>query len=111
MNDELVFEYQTEKWGKETAFEVKTTPVGDGVVELEAQLVDEKGTRCLDSRVFVYFDIAGDGELIQNQGTATGSRKVQARNGRAQIRVRTKQGTSCVAVKADNVQTSFVMVK
>jgi beta-galactosidase len=111
LNDELVFEYQTEKWGKETAFEVKTTPVGDGIVEVEAQLVDEKGTRCLDSRIFVYFDIAGDGELIQNQGTATGSRKVQARNGRAQIRVRTNQGTSCVAVKADGVQTSFEMVK
>jgi beta-galactosidase len=111
LNDELVFEYQTEKWGKETAFEVKTTPVGDGIVEVEAQLVDEKGTRCLDSRIFVYFDIAGDGELIQNQGTATGSRKVQARNGRAQIRVRTNQGTSCVAVKADGVQTSFEMLK
>ena len=111
LNDELVFEYQTEKWGKETAFAVKTTPVGDGIVEVEAQLVDEKGTRCLDSRIFVYFDIAGDGELIQNQGTATGSRKVQARNGRAQIRVRTNQGTSCVAVKADGVQTSFEMVK
>ena len=108
LNDELFFEYQTEKWGKETAFEVKTTSVGDGIVEVEAQLVDEKGVRCLDSGLFVYFDIAGDGELIQNQGTATGSRKVQARNGRAQIRVRTKQGTSCVAVKAENVQTSFV---
>ena len=111
LNDELVFEYQTEKWGKETAFAVKTTPVGDGIVEVEAQLVDEKGTRCLDSRIFVYFDIAGDGDLIQNQGTATGSRKVQARNGRAQIRVHTNQGTSCVAVKADGVQTSFEMVK
>ena len=111
LNDELVFEYQTEKWGKGTAFKVKNTPVGDGVVEVEAQLVDEKGTRCLDSRIFVYFDIAGDGELIQNQGTVTGSRKVQARNGRAQIRVRTNQGTSCVAVKADHVQTSFVTIK
>ena len=107
----MVFEYQTEKWGKETAFKVKNTSVGDGVVEIEAQLVDEKGTRCLDSRIFVYFDIAGDGELIQNQGTVTGSRKVQARNGRAQIRVRTNQGTSCVAVKADHVQTSFVTIK
>lgn len=57
------------------------------------------------------FDIAGDGELIQNQGTATGSRKVQARNGRAQIRVRTQGGTSCVAVKADKVQTSFITVQ
>ncbi len=109
--DELTFEYQTEKWGKETAFQVKTTPIADGIVEVDAQFVDDKGIRCLDSREFVYFNIAGDGDLIQNQGTVTGSRKVQARNGRAQIRVRTHQGTSCVAVKADNVQTSFITVK
>ena len=111
LTDELAFEYQTEKWGKETAFKVKVTPQGNGITEVEAQLVDEKGVKCLDSRVFVYFDIAGDGELIQNQGTVTGSRKVQARNGRVQIRVRTNQGTSCVAVKANNVQTSFITVK
>lgn len=111
LTDELTFEYQTEKWGKETAFQVKTTPIADGIVEVDARFVDDKGIRCLDSRKFVYFDIAGDGDLIQNQGTVTGSRKVQARNGRAQIRVRTHQGTSCVAVKADNVQTSFITVK
>lgn len=111
LTDELTFEYQTEKWGKESAFEVKASPKENGMVEVEAQLVDEKGIRCLDSRIFVYFDIAGDGELIQNQGTVTGSRKVQARNGRAQIRIRTNGGTSCVAVKADKVQTSFIKVK
>lgn len=111
LTDELTFEYQTEKWGKESAFQVKTTPISDGIIEVEAQLVDNKGVRCLDSRKFVYFDIAGDGELIQNQGTAIGSRKVQARNGRVQIRVRAHQGTSCVAVKADHVQTSFITVK
>ena len=109
--DELSFEYQTEKWGTEHAFRVTSTPKEDGIVEVEAQLVDSNGIRCLDSRVFVSFDIAGDGELIQNQGTATGSRKVQARNGRAQIRVRTQGGTSCVAVKADKVQTSFITVQ
>ncbi|KAA4712392.1 DUF4982 domain-containing protein, partial [Bacteroides intestinalis] len=109
--DELSFEYQTEKWGKEHAFRVTSTSNEDGIVEVEAQLVDSNGIRCLDSRVFVSFDIAGDGELIQNQGTATGSRKVQARNGRAQIQVRTQGGTSCVAVKADKVQTSFITVQ
>lgn len=109
--DELTFEYQTEKWGMAKAFLVNTTPVEDGIVEVNAQLVDEKGIRCLDSQEFIYFDIAGDGELIQNQGTASGSRKVQARNGRAQIKVRTHGGTSCVAVKADNVPTSFVTIE
>ena len=49
--------------------------------------------------------------MIRNQGTVTGSRKIQARNGRAQILVQTHQGTSCVAVKANNVQTSFITVK
>lgn len=111
LTDELTFEYQTEKWGKEAAFNVTSKPNGEGVVAIEAQLIDEGGTRCLDSETFVHFEIAGDGELIQNQGTATGSRKVQARNGRAQISVRTHRGTSCVAVKADNVQTSFITVK
>lgn len=109
--DEIRFEYQTAKWGKETDFKIVTKDLGDGIVEVEAQLVDAAGVRCLDSKSFVYFDIAGDGELIQNQGTACGSRKVQARNGRAQIRVRTNQGVSCVAVKAQDVHTAFVTVK
>lgn len=109
--DELEFEYQTEKWKKEHAFEVVSIPQNDGTVEIEAQLVDVNGIKCLDSRIFVSFDISGDGELIQNQGTVTGSRKVQARNGRAQIRVRTKSGISCVAVRADNVKTSFITVR
>lgn len=111
LTDELTFEYQTEKWGKATAFQVKATPLKSGIIKVEAQLVDDKGIRCLDSREFIYFDIAGDGKLIQNQGTVTGSRKIQARNGRAQILVQTHQGTSCVAVKANNVQTSFITVK
>lgn len=109
--DELTFEYQTEKWGKVVALNVTTKTIEEGVVEVEAQLVDEKGVRCLDSSTFIHFDIAGDGELIQNRGTATGSRKVQAGNGRARIRVRTHRGTSCVAVKADSVPTSFITVK
>lgn len=111
LTDELTFEYQTAKWGEATAFQVQSTPLENGMVMVEAQLVDDKGVRCLDSRAFIYFDIAGDGTLVQNQGTVTGSRKVQARNGRAQILVRTQQGTSCVSVRADNVQTSFITVK
>lgn len=111
ITDELTFEYQTEKWGKESAFTLIAIPKGEGLVEIQAQLIDEQGVRCLDSRKVVHFDIAGDGELIENQGTVTASRKVQARNGRAQITVRTHEGTSCVAVKADRVSTSFITVK
>ena len=65
--------------GKSYCFQVKATPLKSGIIKVEAQLVDDKGIRCLDSREFIYFDIAGDGKLIQNQGTVTGSRKIQAR--------------------------------
>ena len=39
LSDELSFEYQTEKWGKEHAFKVTSTPREDGTVEIEAQLM------------------------------------------------------------------------
>lgn len=111
LTDDLIFEYQTEKWGEESGFVVQTTPRANGIVGIEVQLVDKDGVKCLDSKKTITFGLAGDGELIQNQGTVTGSRKVQARNGRAQISVRTNQGVSCVSVQADNVQTSFITVK
>lgn len=79
--------------------------------EVSAQLLDTNGVRCLDSRMFVHFEIAGDGELIQNQGTAMGSRKVQACNGRAGIRVRQPKGKSVVAVKAEGIPTVTLLIE
>ena len=57
------------------------------------------------------FGLTGDGALIQNQGTSVGSRKVQAQNGRARIRVRLNGGVSYVSVKAEGVATAFLQIK
>ena len=46
----------------------------------------KNGVRCLDSQAYVEFSMVGDGRLIQNQGTSTGSRRVQAYNGRAYVK-------------------------
>ena len=109
--DEISFEYQTEKWGAEARIQLTARPCGDGLYEVSAQVLDGKGIRCLDSRIPVAFEIAGDGALIQNQGTAMGSRKVQARNGRAGIRIRQEKGESVVAVKAEGIPTAFITIK
>lgn len=111
ITDEISFEYQTEKWGAEARMQLTATPCGDDLFEISAQLLDTNGVRCLDSRMFINFEIAGDGELIQNQGTAMGSRKVQACNGRAGIRVRQPKGKSVVAVKAEGIPTETCLVE
>jgi beta-galactosidase len=51
------------------------------------QICDEKGIPCLDSDHWIEFSLIGEGRLHQNLGTATGSSRIQAANGRASIRL------------------------
>ena len=82
LTDEITCEYQTAKWG--TPAQIRLS-YADGLVT--AQICDKQGIPCLDSKDWVEFSIIGDGRMIQNQGTATGSRRIQAANGRASIRI------------------------
>lgn len=54
------------------------------------------------------FGLAGDGELIDNSGTSSGSPYVQLYNGRAIIRIKTKQGKSVVSAKVEGIPTAFI---
>ena len=108
VTDEIVQEYQTAKWGKEAVATLSVVSREGDTVLLEAQFLDKDGVRCLDSKKYIEFEIAGDGLLIQNQGTSTGSRKVQAYNGRACIKVNLNKGKSMVAVKAEGIPTAFM---
>lgn len=108
VTDEISQEYQTAKWGKEASMQLSVISREGDTVLLEAQLFDKDGIRCLDSKKYIEFEHAGDGTLIQNQGTSTGSRKVQAYNGRARIKVKLNNGKSIVAVKSDNLPTVFL---
>ena len=82
LTDEITCEYLTAKWGKPA--QVKLS-YADGLVT--AQICDAKGVPCLDSKDWIEFSIIGNGRGYQNQGTATGSRRIQAANGRASVRV------------------------
>jgi beta-galactosidase len=59
----------------------------------------------------VRFALAGDGELIQNLGTSTGSRQVELYNGRALIRARMAKGEAVVSVSAEKLGTAFVTLR
>jgi beta-galactosidase len=109
--DEIRFRYQTEKWDKPVNLLLREAGRDGNTVTLEARLVDAKGVQCLDARRAVRFALAGDGELIQNLGTSTGSRQVELYNGRAIIRARMKRSEAVVSVSAEKLPSAFLTVK
>lgn len=112
ISDSITFSYETRQWGNPSNLSTKITRCGDGIVQLEVQLTDSKGVPCLDSKDWIYFGLEGDGKLIDDQGTNIGSRKIQAYNGRAIIRIETKHGKSIASASssAAGVKTVFVPI-
>jgi beta-galactosidase len=107
VSDEIRFHYQTAKWGKPDHLTLGEIGRTVDRVTLEARIFDASGVPCLDARNVVRFSLAGDGELIQNLGTAGGSRKVELANGRATIGVRLARGAVAVSVSTDGLPTAI----
>jgi beta-galactosidase len=106
--DEISQLYQTTKWGKPAKLVLQNIADADGKITIEAKLLDANNVLCLDAKYYVEFDLTGDGKLIDNQGTSSGSRKVQLYNGRAVISFFTHGGKSIASVKSDGIPTVFL---
>jgi beta-galactosidase len=107
IGDSITFTYQTAKWSKPAKLLLEKTGEENGIATLLVKLLDEKGVPCLDAANWIRFGLAGDGKLIDNQGTPSGSRFVQAYNGRAVIRVQTNNGKSVISAKCEGLTTVF----
>jgi beta-galactosidase len=105
VQDELRFKYQTQKWGKPTRLTLQKISEANGLTTVEAKLYDAQGVQCLDAVNWVDFSLAGAGKLLDDLGTSTGSRKVQAYNGRAIIRLQAQPGKTAVAVQSPGLET------
>jgi len=111
VTDEIAFLYQIETWDKPAELRLteksRAATTGKETVTLEAKLYDAKGILCLDGRNRVRFTIAGAGTLIDNRGTAKGSRVVELYNGRAEITLVHNNGASVVAVDTQGIRPAF----
>ncbi len=107
VTDSINFNYQTEKWGKPAALLLEKISDENGIATIQVKLLDNKGVQCLDAANWIRFSLAGDGKLIDNQGTSSGARYVQAYNGRAIIRVKTNGGRSVIGAKSEGLKTVF----
>ena len=105
VEDEITQFYQTDVWSKPVNLTVSKISEENDVVLVEATLRDKHNIRCLDARNWIHFSLAGDGKLIDNLGTSSGSRKVQAYNGRAIIRVKSNNGKNVISIKSPGIPT------
>lgn len=111
VTDTIRFIYETRKWEAPARLQTQITSCGKDSLLVEVQIVDIRGVPCLDARNYIEFGLAGDGKLLENLGTSTGSRKVQAYNGRAAIRIDKRKGESVVSVHCDIPEVKTVLIR
>jgi beta-galactosidase len=108
--DEMSFAYQTARWQRPSKIAISALSREKTLVTIETQLLDSAGVLCLDARNRVRFALVGDGALIDNLGTSSGSRVVALYNGKARISLQTNGGMSVVSVSSNGLPTSFLNV-
>lgn len=108
--DEISQSYQTAPWSKPATLTLSEISRSNNVVTIEARVSDKVGVPCLDAANTIRFGIAGDGKLLDNLGTSTGSRVVQLYNGRAQISLLLTGEAAMASVSSDGLKTVFLSV-
>ena len=74
VSDELTVAYQTRQWGKPAKLTLSEIAQKDGIATMEVRILDKDDVECLDGAQVVRFGLAGEGRLLDNLGTSTGSR-------------------------------------
>lgn len=110
IRDSIIQVYQTASWGAPTQIHLETLSNDNETITLQATLLDEHGTLCLDAMNYIHFSVVGDGYLLANLGTSDGSSTLQSYNGRAIIRLKRTGKKVLVAVKVDGLQTAILDV-
>lgn len=108
VRDTIVQEYQTKKWEKPHHVALQVIEEKNDTILVQAQLYDINGVPTLDAKDYINFQSAGDGELLADLGTSDGSSRVQAYNGRAQIRLVRTGDNLVVSAHADSLNTAIL---
>jgi hypothetical protein len=110
VSDEINFGYQTTMWSKPAMLTLRQIAQTNNVAVIETRALDQAGVPCLDAANGVRFGLTGDGQLLDNLGTVTGSRVVQLSNGRAQISLRFTGDKAVASVSSEGLPTQFLEV-
>lgn len=107
LTDEIAFIYQTEKWGEPYELAIEKITYDKDTATVSVKAVDKNGVLCLDAKNFIRYSLAGNGKLVDNLGTSTGSRRVQLYNGQGRIKVRLNHTENWIAINAEELKPAF----
>lgn len=112
LSDKIEQEYQTQSWSTPAEIRLTQTRVDSNTVFVQAELVDKNGVRCLDAKDFIEFGSTDPKALLQNQGTARGSRRIQAANGLASICIKREYAPVTISAydSKRTLKTAFISV-
>jgi beta-galactosidase len=110
LSDEIAFEYQTAPWGRPASLALNEVARSNDVHTVEVRAFDKSGVPCLDAANIVRFGMTGDGRLLDDLGTAGGSRVIQLANGRARISLQRTGPKAVVSVASEGMETQFLSV-
>lgn len=108
VEDQFVQQYQTTRWSNPAKLIVEQIDEEKDIITVQAKIVDGTNVPCLDAANWIHFSLAGDGILLDNLGTSSGSSKVQAYNGRAIIKLKTNYGKNIICVQSPSLPTVFL---
>lgn len=109
--DEIQQKYQSTPWEKPEKLVLTEVSRNGDTVTVEAKALDRNGVQCLDAANLVRFGITGDGTLIDNLGTSSGSRVVQLYNGRADIGIGITGQEAVASVSGSGLSTAFLTIE
>lgn len=112
LSDKIEQRYQTQSWSTPAEIRLTQTRVDPNTVLVQAELVDKNGVRCLDAKDFIEFGSTDHKALLQNQGTAHGSRRIQAANGLASICIKREYAPVTISAydSKRTLKTAFISI-
>ena len=108
VTDQITQQYQTAMWNKPAKLLVEKKEEKGDIITIGVKLLDRNNVPCLDAANWINFGITGDGVLMDNLGTPSGSNKVQMSNGQATIKVNDRRGKSILSVRSSGLPTGFI---
>jgi beta-galactosidase len=109
VTDDIELGYQTEAWSTPVDLRLVKTTSDPKLATVEVKIYDARGVFCVDANNTIRFSLAGQGTLLDNLGTARGSRELQLYNGRAQITV-APNGECILGVSSGGLQSAFLKI-
>lgn len=111
VEDKLQVTYLIGHHGPFAKLLLNTIPIDNERVLIEAEAVDVNGNRVLDFSERAYFSLLdGNGELLENQGTPTGSSTIEMANGYAAIELKPGNQSSRVEVRTQNIKGVYLTI-